>query len=175
MKRCSQLRSVLIIVSTLAFLGILGGSSQAGKTTAVLITVSGAINGSGTDASAMAVTFSGIDGCSYIANPDRPLRLLGTGRTGRTLSYYFCANQDHSDSVTLCDNVSAHDPWDYKELIIRGGALAGTGQSVLAVFPVNSSWEIWRKQSKPGDPAIGVKEMWGQLGQSVTYQETPLR
>ena len=177
MKRYSQLRSVLITVSTLAFLGILGGSSQAGKTTAVLITVSGAINGSGSDPAAMAITFSGLDtqvNGSYIANPDRPLRLLGTGRTGRALTYYFCANKDHSGSVTRC-NVTAHDPWDYKELIIRGGALAGTGQSVLAVFPVNSSWEIWRKQSQPGDPAQGVKEQWGQLTQSVTYQETPLR
>jgi hypothetical protein len=177
MKRYIHIRSILIILSALAFLGIPGGSSHAGKPTPVLITVSGAIQGSGTDPAAMAITFSGLDAAvngSYIANPDRTLRLLGTGRTGRTLTYYYCANMEHSDSVTLCNNVTAHDPWDYKELIIRGGALAGTGQSVLAVFPVNSSWEIWRK-ARPGDPAQGVKEVWGQLTEPVTYQESSWR
>ncbi len=182
MKNHIRVGSILIALSALAFLAIPGVSSHAGKPTPVLITVSGAVQGSGTDPAAMAIAFSGLDPASglgpvngsYIANPDRILRLLGTGRTGRTLSYYFCANQNHSGSVNLCNNIAEHDPGDYKELIIRGGILAGTGQQLLAVFPANSSWEIWRK-ARVGDPPQGVKETWGQLTQPVTYQETPLK
>ena len=176
------MHSVLIALSTLAVLGMLEGSSQAGKTTTVRITLSGAIQGSGTDPAAMVVTFTGLaeDNDSsytgtYIANPDRVLRLMGTGRAGRTLTYYFCHNPEHNDGKIPCD-IKDHDPADYKELIIRGGALAGTGQQLLAVFPVNSSWEIWRKpQPRLNDPPGGVLEASGQLAQSVTYQETPLR
>ena len=169
-------RSVLFSLSALVISGILGISSHAGKPAPVMITVSGAIQGSGSDPAVMAITFSGLNdqvNGSYIANPDGSLRLNGTGRTGRTLSYYFCNNPSHPDAVTLC-NVEAHDPWNYKELIIRDGALAGKAQTVLAVFPAGSSWEIWRK-ARPGDPAQGVKEAWGQLTQPVTYQETALR
>jgi hypothetical protein len=169
------MRSVLITMSTLALLGVLAMSSPAGKPTPVLITVSGAINGSGTDAAAMAITFSWLDeqvNGPYIANPDRTLRLLGTGRTDRTLSYYFC-NASHTDSVTLCSN-PAHDPLNYRRLVIKDGAVAGKGQTVLVVFPAGSSWEIWRK-AQPGDPPDGVLEASGQLVQPVTYQETVLR
>src|SRR5512139_1759378 len=107
MKRYRQLRSVLITVSTLAFLGILGGSTHAGKPTPVLITVSGAIEGSGTDATAMAITFSGLNkqaNGSYVANPDGSLSVYGTGRTGQTLSYYFCDNKSHAGSLDPCSN-----------------------------------------------------------------------
>lgn len=178
MKRYIHIRSILLAVSVFAFLGILGGSTQAGKTTTVLITVSGAIEGSGTDPAAMAIAFSGLNNQvngSYIANRDGILSANGTGRTDRTLSYYFCDNPSHPDSVTLCD-VKAHDPVNYKRLLIKGGALAGKGQPILAVFPANSSWEIWRKaQPDRGDPPEGVREASGHLTQPVTYQETYLR
>lgn len=176
MKTYLRMRSVLFTLSALAFLGILGGSSQAGKPPAALITVSGAIQGSGTDPAAMAITFSRLNkqaNGAYIANPDGILSVNGTGRTGLTLSYYFCANQSHPDSVTLC-NVEAHDPWDYKRLLIKDGAWVGKGQSAQVVFSAGSSWEIWRK-AQPGDPANGVLKDSGQLTQTVTYKETSLR
>lgn len=178
MKRCIHIRSVLFSLSALAFLGIFGGSSQAGKNATVVITVSGAIEGSGVDPAAVAVTFSGLDkqvNGSYIANPDGILGVYGTGRTGQTLSYYFCDYPSHPDSPTLC-NVPAHDPVNYKRLLIKGGAVAGKGQPLLVVFPVNSTWEIWRKpQPDLNDPVEGVMEASGQLTQPVTYQQTVLR
>ena len=178
MKRRIHIRSVLFSLSALAFLGIFGVSSQAGKNATVVITVSGAIEGSGVEPAAVAVTFSGLDkqvNGSYIANPDGILSVNGTGRTGQTLSYYFCDNSSHPDSVTLC-NIEEHDPVNYKRLLIKGGAVAGKGQPVFVVFPANSTWEIWRKaQPDRNDPPEGVMEESGQLTQPVTYQQTVVR
>jgi hypothetical protein len=74
------LRSVLPVLSAIAILGILGVSSHVGRPKPPLITVLGPVQGSGTDAAAMAVTFSGLnakaDG-SYIANPDGILAAYG--------------------------------------------------------------------------------------------------
>lgn len=179
MKRYIRLRSALLTVSALALLGFLGVSSDAGNPKPVLITVSGAIQGSGTDATAMAITFSGLKEdqvkVSYVANPDRSLTVYGTGRTGWTLSYYFCNHESHAGSAEPCSD-PAHDPDNYRRLKIKEGALAGKGQPVLVVFQATSSWEIWRKaQPLLNDPPEGVLEASGHLTEPVTYQETLLR
>jgi hypothetical protein len=171
-----SIQSILFGLSGLALLGILELSSHADKPTAVLIAVSGAIEGSGTDATTMAITFSGLDrqvNGAYVANPDGSLSAYGAGRTGQTLSYYFCNNPAHKGSIAPCSD-PAHDPWNYMRLIIKDGALVGKGQSAHVIFPAGSSWEIWRK-ARPGDPPGGALEGSGQLMQPVTYQETVLR
>ena len=175
MKRYRQTGSVLIILSALAFLGMFGASSHAGKTTTVFITISGAIEGSGTDANAMALTFFGLNSevaGSYVANPDRGLSVSGPGRTGLTLSYYFCNHESHLGSIAPCSD-PAHDPRNYERLLIRGGVVVGKRQSTQVVFPAGCTWEIWRK-ARDGDPLQGVQVASSQLTEPVMYRETVL-
>jgi len=192
MKRATVVSA--IVLSVLLVVAILAVSAHAGKPPSppglskpVQITVSGDINGNGSDAADMAITFSGLDvefllersvhvnrpDAAYVANPDGILSVYGTGNGSRTLSYYYCDNTAHKHSVDACANPD-HDPDNYVRLKINNGVVEGKPGTEQIVFQAGSPWEIWRK-ARPGDPPGGVKVASGSLVEGVIYKETQVQ
>ncbi|MFC1793457.1 hypothetical protein ACFL3Q_07710 [Planctomycetota bacterium] len=175
-----------IILPVLLITGILAISGHAAKPPSppglskpVLITVSGGIEGSGTDAAKMAVTLNDVSfgewAGSYIANPDGKLRVSGTRKSSRTLRYYYCDAESHATETDICGDTE-HDPFYYKCLIIRGGTLvdwkiSGKGTEQI-VFSAESPWEIWRKPREGEETGVLVAN--DVLGEAVTYTKTKL-
>ncbi|MFH1717328.1 MAG: hypothetical protein ABIF19_08265, partial [Planctomycetota bacterium] len=148
-----------IVLSVVLVAAILAVSAHAGKppsppglSKTVVISVSGAIEGSGTDAANMAISFDGqsfVDegvAGSYVANPDGRLRVSGVRRGSQTLRYYYCDHESHEPGDDTCAETSDydHDPYSYKCLIIKNGALEGKKETEQIVFQDGSPWEIWR-------------------------------
>ena len=172
-----------IALSVLLVAVILAVSAHAGKPPSppglskpVQITVSGDINGRGTDAADMAIAFdgqsfvdAGVDG-SYVANPDGSLMVYGTGHGSRTLSYYYCDYEPHEGFPHACTD-TGHDPYNYMRLKITNGVLEGKPGMQQIVFPAGSPWDISRK-ARPGDPPNGVTIASGFLVEGVIYKVT---
>lgn len=129
-------------------------SSPPGLSKQVLITVSGDIDGSGSDLANMTITFSDTFGSEYgskLPNPDGSLSVYGTKRGSRTLSYYYCTDPD--------------DESTYKRLRISGGTLIESTKNHETIsFQSGSAWAIAFKST-------GVVELEGTLATGVTYTE----
>lgn len=151
---------VLVVVGILAVSVYAKGkpSSPPGLSKQVLITVSGDIKGSGFDAADMDISFSSIfdtKSGEKVANPDGSLRVYGTKKGSRTLSYYYCT--DIEDQST------------YKRLRIFGGMLVESNKNHETIlFPAGSDWAI-------GFKSTTAVEMEGTLSTDTMYIEEEIR
>ncbi len=179
---------VPIILPVLLIMGILvvsvyadkpesppGLSKPKPKQEPILISVTGAIDGTGAPAN-IAVTFDGesfvdkVQAGSYVANPDYPpaLKVTGPGRH-RSLSYYYCDSTDSPHSIIdgICNN-GEHDPDNYKSLRISNGRLVKKTDKVI--FPAGSKWRITQKIILPSGDWVGEIVAEGTLAEDVTYE-----
>ncbi len=157
MKTNIRMRSVLFTLSALAFLGILGVSSQAGKPSwppgpkpTPTVVLDGGIVGEG-PAATIRVTF--VDASfgeplgPFIPNPDYSPALMvsGTGQQPKSLRFYYCDSPAHNGTQDLvCNDPDTHSPYYYKCLRIQGGIPQPKSNQII--FPEGSPWDIsWKE------------------------------
>jgi hypothetical protein len=167
-------RTLLIVLSALAVLGLLAVAARAQKvvplasTTKSAVSLAGAVRGDG-DPGEISLTFDrasfGADAGTFISNPDYPpsLRLffdntVSGGPHAQMLSFFYC-DAPHDTGVQLC-NVPGHSPEHYKRLRILGGILQKGNKQVI--FPEGSNWDISFK-------ATNAIERQGTLAAPVIY------
>lgn len=156
MKSYKHMRSALVGLSALAFLGLIQFASQAGKPSlppgAPTIVLSGAIEGIGRS-TAIRVAFDKSivrPPISVIANPDYSAAVFITGvnKDPRTLRFYYCDSPDHDGTADLVCKDPGHSPHYYKCLRIQGGIPQPKSNQVI--FPAGSPWDISWKETMSG-------------------------
>jgi hypothetical protein len=161
-------RTLPIVLTALAILGLLAVSSHASKPSpgkpVPIVTVAGGIVGTG-DPAKIRVTFADTsfglfhpESPSFISNPDGSLRISfkPPDTTAKILTYYYCIHPTHVDTEDLiCQNPVEHNDYYYC-LQIFGGIADKKGDNDHVTFLHGSRWEITQKKAPRGWAADGT-------------------
>jgi hypothetical protein len=157
-------RNLPLILLAVAILGMITVSGHAKKPAPppvpTSVEVTGPIQGTG-DPNAIRVTFDDSlaytypAGCTqgpvFISNPDRTRSLYVINIAGpmrKALRYYYCAHEDHENSIHLICNNDEHNPNYYHCLTIGHDITKNKNPNAdfdHVIFPTGSPWGIsWK-------------------------------